>query len=170
MKHFSAVITVQLAAGLVAASLVFAAYAAAQNGPTLHPLASAPSTKFLLEGIVYHHLITDQAAFDTNVMFGVYCIGTDPKNEYFKSLFTNPVVRIESGTNNVLFTGKTCIDKLTGKPAKLFWCDVRSVSNGVASVRASWYTGLLSSQSYLYELKLVGTNWVIVGRRRTSTA
>ena len=85
---------------------------------------------------------------------------------YLQSHFTNWVPRVEVWTsNNVQITKTNVIDRVTGKPAKLFWARVVAHSNQTAQAVGGWHFSAVAGGQFNYQLVFNGTNWVVSSKK-----
>src|ERR1700722_4155279 len=127
--------------------------------------ANSPALGTLLEGIVYKDLVILESNGSSKAYYGLFCLSAKMENhDYFKQLFSNSIPRVECGTNSLIFYSDGLIDKETKKPGVIFKAQVLMISNNIAAVNGSWYSGPMASQAIRYNLRLVGTNWVIASK------
>jgi len=122
----------------------------------------------LIKAVVYKDIIEKQNHVTGTNIFTLYCLDEDKSESHLLSIFTNSVPRIELGTDNVAFSKYTMTDKLTAKPAKLFWVKIKSISDHSAEVYVGWRTGARSSENFLYKLRFENGRWIIAERKETS--
>lgn len=116
--------------------------------------------------VVLLDLVRSQTDEQTKHIYGVYFVQIDTNNAgKIKAALKDFVPRVEVGTNNAVFTSKGLIDKLSQRPAELFWAKVEARSDNVVTVAAGYYISPEGSVSFEYKLKWDGTKWVIIGRK-----
>lgn len=126
----------------------------------------AIETASKLKGIVYQDQITSfLTATNSQHYFGALFLETIPAEaSYIQGLFTNSLPRVECGTNSVTIGSNRITDKISQKPAALFWAHVTSCSARTAEVTAGWYSGPESGMKSRYLLNCSGGEWTVTGR------
>jgi hypothetical protein len=156
---------------LLTSATLFKVYSQMRGQPRL-PLAPDPrsptptSSKALIQGRIYQDLVADHSKRDNGQFYGAFFL--EPPFEdatYLNAQFTNCVPRVELGTNNVLLTHGRLVDKLTKKPAAVFWSRTPAITNDVAEVIAGWSMGPEAGQLIRYTLTLTNGTWIIINRR-----
>ncbi len=83
---------------------------------------------------------------------------------FLQAYFTNNAPRFEFATNNIVVK-KGCIsDRITGKPATLFWAKIGAITNNIADVRAGYHSDPEAGATFDYKVKCVGTNTTVVSK------
>jgi hypothetical protein len=125
------------------------------------------SAELGIKAAVYKDLLGNSSK-DTAKFIGAYFL--EAKNQeraYLQSLFANWQPRVEVGdTNNVIITKSNVVDRLSGKPATLFWARVRSQTNNEVQAVGGRYSTPEAGVEYHYQLTFNGTNWIVLNKKQ----
>jgi hypothetical protein len=114
---------------------------------------------------VFQEMLADMRG--TKKSYGAFFIEAYPKTINFLPVLADDTMpRLEFGTNNLVFAD--FLDRVTGKPSKLFSVEIMSISNNVAVANGVCASGSLDAVGITYSLKWTGTNWVIFSRSTPS--
>ena len=143
---------------------------------TIVPLSAAEtkkkepelSSELAIKAAVYHEMLVRHREWPTNGgQLGAFFLESSPNERtYLQLLFTNWTPRVEVGaTNNVQITKSNVIDRVTGKPAKLFWARVVSQTNRMAQAVGGWHFTPSAGGQFSYQLHFNGTNWRVLNKK-----
>jgi hypothetical protein len=118
--------------------------------------------------VVYRDLI-GQPSEARSKAFGAYSLEADANEEGpLLAVFTDWSPRVETSTNNVIITETNVIDRLSGKPAVLYWTRLSGRTNGTVSAVGGRYYGPRSGVEFNYDLRYNRTNWSILQKKRSA--
>jgi hypothetical protein len=150
---------------LIIGFVVLTLYSVIEFSNREHAVKAAEGQSDIPEIVVLQDLVESQDGEISKSIYEVYFVQVDKKySQRVEALFKNFSPRIELGTNNASFTPNCLIDKVSQKPAKLFWAILETQSGGEATVDAGYYVGPEGSVDFEYRLKWNGTSWVIIAR------
>jgi hypothetical protein len=124
-------------------------------------------SELMIKATVYQDLLGHPSK-EAAKRIGAYFLEANEQDKaYLQPFFANWQPRVEVGeTNDVAITKTNVIDRLTGKPARLFWARVKSLSNHIAQVTGGLYETPEAGVEYQYQLVFDGTNWVIQSKNQ----
>jgi hypothetical protein len=156
---------------LIIGLVVLTLYSVIEFSNREHPVKTAEGRSDIPEIVALQDLVESQNGEISKSIYEVYFVQVDKKySQRVESLFKNFSPRIELGTNNASFTPNCLIDKVSQKPAKLFWATLEAQTGGEVTVDAGYYVGPEGRVDFEYRLKWSGTGWVIIAREERTVS
>lgn len=124
--------------------------------------------ELVIKGAVYQDLLGSPSKDAAKFEGALFLEATESETNYLRSLFVNWQPRVEVGaTNNLIITKSNVIDRLTGKPATLYWARVVSQTNQTAQAVGGTYSTSEAGAEYHYQFTFDGTNWIIKSKKQS---